>query len=137
MAGLDASLEFVFQVRVDFAGRLKFSPERNGVRRGYTGVAGGVIEGPRLSGKVLPDSGGDWPHFMPDGVVYFEAIYVIEASDGTQIVINMHLMNVGSAPDHPQVKVNLLRASNFHSTAATSWYGRGRSGVPWTCARPA
>ena len=88
MAGLDASLEFVFQVRVDFAGRLKFSAERNGVRRGYTGVAGGLIEGPRLSGKVLPDSGGDWPHFMPDGVVYFEAIYVIEASDGTQIVIN-------------------------------------------------
>jgi hypothetical protein len=88
MADLDASLEFVFQVRVDFAGRLKFSPERNGVRRGYTGVAGGVIEGPRLSGKVLPASGGDWPHFMPDGVVYFEAIYVIEASDGTQIVIN-------------------------------------------------
>lgn len=88
MSDFDATLEFVFQVRVDFADRLKFPPERNGVRRGYTGVAGGAIEGPRLSGKVLPESGGDWPHFMPDGVVYFEAIYVIEAADGTQIVIN-------------------------------------------------
>ena len=40
---MQAGLEFVFQVRVDFAGRLKLPPERNGVGRGYTGVAGGIV----------------------------------------------------------------------------------------------
>ena len=44
MSDFDATLEFVFQVRVDFAARLKFPPERNAVRRGYTGVAGGAVE---------------------------------------------------------------------------------------------
>ena len=34
---MQAGLEFVFQVRVDFAGRLEFAPERNGVGRGYIG----------------------------------------------------------------------------------------------------
>jgi hypothetical protein len=131
---MDAALEFVFQVRVDFAGRLKFARERNGVQRGYTGVAGGIVDGPRLKGTVVPNSGGDWPHFMPDGVVYFEAIYVLEASDGTQILINNR--GLRHAPADVLAKMNAFEpvdpASYYFRVAPTfdvpagphDWLGR-------------
>jgi hypothetical protein len=114
---MQAGLEFIFQVRVDFAGRLKLPPERNGVVRGYTGVAGGIVEGPRLNGTVVPNSGGDWPHFMPDGVVFFEALYVLQASDGTHIVIN----NRGLRHAPPDV---LAKMNAFEPVDPTSYYFR-------------
>jgi hypothetical protein len=114
---LDANLEFVFQARVNFANRLKFAPERNGVQRGYTGTSGGWVKGPRLNGKVVPFSGGDWPHFMPDGVVHFEAIYVLEADDGTQILIN----NRGCRHASPEV---LAKMNAFEAVDPTSYYFR-------------
>ncbi|MFO1427378.1 MAG: DUF3237 family protein [Steroidobacteraceae bacterium] len=46
------------------------------------------ITGPRLQGRVLPQSGGDWPMFWPGGLVDFEAHYQLEAADGTPIYIH-------------------------------------------------
>ena len=69
------------------AKRLKFDPTPNGVVRGYTRASGGHITGPRLQGKVIPYSGGDWPYFRADGAVQFEAIYLLETADGAGIVV--------------------------------------------------
>ena len=44
------------------------------------GVQGGSIEGPRLNGRVLSQSGGDWPRLWPSGLVDFEAHYLLEAA---------------------------------------------------------
>jgi hypothetical protein len=49
---------------------------------------------------------------MPDGVG-------VPLPAGTQIVLDMHFINVSSSPTHPQVKVNLLRARNMQFTAAS------------------
>jgi hypothetical protein len=87
---MQAGLEFVFQVRVDFAGRLKLPPERNGVGRGYTGVAGGIVEGP---------------------------LYVLQASDGTHIVIN----NRGLRHAPPDV---LAKMNAFEPVDPASYYFR-------------
>ena len=54
---------------------------------GFVGVAGGTVEGPRLCGRVLPMSGGDYAHVRPDGVVEINAHYMLEASDGTLIYL--------------------------------------------------
>ena len=81
-------LEFAFQVRLDFpAGpRLRF-PVRGGNMRGFVAVASGTVTGPRLDGEVIAGSGGDWPVFRSDGVVAFDARYLIRAGDGTIIQI--------------------------------------------------
>src|SRR5271169_5055969 len=45
-------LEYVFQIRIDFSERVSFQTP-NG-RRAYVPAVSGVIEGPRLQGKVVP-----------------------------------------------------------------------------------
>jgi hypothetical protein len=51
-------------------------------------VKRGTIEGPKLSGRVLPQSGGDWPRLWPSGFVEFEAHYLLEIADGTPVYIH-------------------------------------------------
>jgi hypothetical protein len=80
-------LEFAFALRVNFAQRLKVGLLPAGCGRGLTSVAGGEIAGPKLNGKVVPNSGGDWPSYWPNGAVEFTAQYLLQADDGTLIVI--------------------------------------------------
>ena len=85
-----AGLSFAFRILLEFdAGpRLRFEPAFQSGRRGFVAVQGGSIEGPRLSGRVLPRSGGDWPRLWHSGLVEFEAHYLLEAADGTPIYIH-------------------------------------------------
>lgn len=82
------TLEFVFQMRVELADRLHYGPTLAGVKRGFVAARGGVVEGPRLQGRVVPNSGGDYPTIYADGTGIFSARYLIEASDGTLIELN-------------------------------------------------
>ncbi len=83
-------LELAFQVRLDFTEgpRTRFVPAGKQFTRGFVGLAGGEVSGPRLSGRVLPGSGGDWPRMWEAGLVEFEAHYMLEADDGTPIYIH-------------------------------------------------
>lgn len=84
-----ANLEYVFEMRVDFRPeRCIFGPLPGGGSQGYTPCAGGTIYGPRLSGRVLPDSGADFADVRGDGVIVIRSHYVLEADDGTKIYIN-------------------------------------------------
>ena len=74
-------LEYVFQIRIDFKERVSFATP-NG-RRSYVPAISGVIEGPRLQGRVVPHSGADYA-----GNGRLDAHYMLEASDGTMIYIN-------------------------------------------------
>lgn len=56
-----------------------------GATRAAIYAASGEISGPLLSGRVLPMSGGDFPLQRPNGVIDFDARYLLEASDGTII----------------------------------------------------
>ena len=64
-------LDFAFRVLLQFdAGpRLRFEPAFQSGRRGYVAVQGGSIEGPGLSGRVVPLSGGDWPRLWHSGLM--------------------------------------------------------------------
>jgi Protein of unknown function (DUF3237) len=74
-------LEYAFQIRIDFSERVSFATP-NG-RRAYVPAISGVIEGPRLQGKVVPHSGAD---FAANGRL--NAHYMLQASDGAMIYIN-------------------------------------------------
>ena len=84
------ALQFAFRIVLEFpaGARLRFEPAFQSGRRGFVAVQGGRIEGPRLQGRVLPQSGGDWPRLWQSGLVEFEAHYLLEAADGTPIYIH-------------------------------------------------
>lgn len=91
--------EFVFETRVDFsADRCIFGPLPGGARQGYTPLTTGTISGPRLNGRVLPQSGADFATVRGDGVVEINSHYILEADDGTMIYINNRGYLVPAAP---------------------------------------
>lgn len=98
-------LEFAFAIRVNFSPRVKLGPLPSGFIRGFTGVTGGEIAGPKLQGRVVPNSGGDWPAYWPNGAVEFTAQYMLEAHDGTQILIK----NRGFRYASPEVTARMER----------------------------
>lgn len=86
---LDATLEFVFETRVDFtADRCIFGPLPDGSSQGYTPTNGGIIYGPRLQGRIVPGSGADFANVRGDGVIEIRSHYLLEADDGTKIYLN-------------------------------------------------
>lgn len=99
------TLELAFRIRLDFpAGpRTRFIPAQAGFTRGFVPVSGGVVEGPRLNGLVVPQSGGDWPRIWGSGLVEFEAHYMLEASDGTPIYI--HNRGLAFSPPHVLARI--------------------------------
>jgi hypothetical protein len=86
----EPELVHAFDVRMEFAPgeRLRFQPAGTTFRRGFVAVAGGVVEGPGLRGRVVPQSGGDWPRLWPAGLIEFEAHYLLEAEDGTPVYVH-------------------------------------------------
>lgn len=94
-------LELAFHVRLDFAEgpRTRFTPAATQFTRGFVGLAGGEVSGPRLSGRVVPHSGGDWPRMWASGLIEFEAHYMLEAADGAPIYVH----NRGIAWSDPSV----------------------------------
>jgi hypothetical protein len=90
-------LEYGFDVALEFHSRLRFGPTYSGGAIGFVGVAGGLVKGPLLNGRVLPNSGGDWANMRPDGVVEFRAHYLIETEDG----VLLHVANSGYGRAQP------------------------------------
>jgi hypothetical protein len=81
-------LEFAFEVRLSFT-RVQLIPDMpSGAGRGAVYVDGGEFAGPRLSGAAVPNSGGDYSLFRPDGVLAFDARYMLQENDGTLILVH-------------------------------------------------
>ncbi len=78
-------LEYVFQIEIELSKRFRYGPTFWGLERGFVGVLGGTVSGPRLNGRVIPHTGGDWPSIRSDHTVKFEARYLLETDDGTII----------------------------------------------------
>jgi hypothetical protein len=93
-------LDLAFRVRLDFSEgpRTRFAPGYKDFTRGFVGLIGGEVSGPRLTGRVVAHSGGDWPRMWGSGLIEFEAHYMLEADDGTPIYIH----NRGIAYSSPQ-----------------------------------
>jgi hypothetical protein len=107
MAPTTPTLEFAFRIRLQLGLRQRLGPLPRGSSRGFVSAAGGTIEGPRLNGKVVANSGGDWALYRQDHVVEFDARYMLEADDGTQI----YMLNRGfrHAPPETAARMEALQ----------------------------
>jgi len=80
-------LEFAMEVRLTFPEVFTISPHPNGGMRSAVLVSGGTFDGPKLRGRAIPGSGGDYAYFRPDDVAVFDARYMLEEDDGTLILL--------------------------------------------------
>lgn len=83
----EPKLEFVFEVELQFTRVHNLPDLPSGGGRGAVYVDSGTVRGPRLNGSVIPDSGGDWAAFRPDGVLATDARYMLQADDGSLILL--------------------------------------------------
>jgi hypothetical protein len=81
-------LQFAFRVRIYFTERLRFMPTTPNGGRVYVPPAGGDISGPRLQGRVVPNSGADWARGRVGFGAVLNAHYMLEAADGTPIYLH-------------------------------------------------
>ena len=81
-------LEYVFEVELEFTRVQNIDNMPTGAGRGAVYLDTGRFHGPRLNGTVVPKSGGDWALFRPDGVLSFDARYMLEEDDGTLILLH-------------------------------------------------
>ncbi|HEY5410104.1 MAG TPA: DUF3237 family protein, partial [Caulobacteraceae bacterium] len=66
-------LEFAIEVRLSFPKAQMIANTPAGGSRSAVYVESGTFEGPRLKGKAVPWSGGDYAYFRPDDVAVFDA----------------------------------------------------------------
>jgi hypothetical protein len=98
-------LEHAFTISIELAGLRWIRPTSMGATRAAVYAAAGKVEGPRLNGLVIPMSGGDFPLVRPNGVIDFDARYLLEANDGTII----YMQNRGYRWGSPEVMARLSR----------------------------
>jgi hypothetical protein len=80
-------LEYAFTIAIELTGLRWIKPSNTGMTRAAVYAGTGTIEGPLLRGRVLPMSGGDFPLVRADGVIDFDARYLLETEDGTVIYL--------------------------------------------------
>jgi hypothetical protein len=99
-------LQHAFTLLLEFppGERVRFAPAGLDFRRGFVAVAGGSVHGPLLQGKVVAGSGGDWPRLWPNGLVQFEAHYMLETHDGVPIYIHNSGIAYSSAETLRQIE---------------------------------
>lgn len=86
LSTLDAPhLEFAFAIRLWFTRTSKVEDLPGGGWRSAVYLDSGEVEGPRMKGRAVPGSGGDYAHFRPDDTAVFDARYLLETDDGHTI----------------------------------------------------
>lgn len=80
---LQPSLEYAFTIELQLTSAIYMGNSTAGPQRVTIYVKDGRITGPRLRGKVVPMSGGDFASQRTDGVIDFDARYILELDDGT------------------------------------------------------
>lgn len=91
-------LEFVFEVRAEVADPLVVGELPNGTRR-IIDITGGTLEGPGISGEIIP-GGADWQMIRrEDGFTDVDARYTIRTDSGSYI----YVQNIGIRHAPPEV----------------------------------
>ena len=80
-------MEYAFTISIDLTEPYWVEPTTRGERRAAIYASAGTVSGPRLNGRVVPMSGGDFPLVRPNGVIDFDARYLLEADDGAIIYL--------------------------------------------------
>jgi hypothetical protein len=81
-------LEFAMTVTLKLERLYRIQPSLYGSERAGAYIAEGTFDGPDIRGIVLPESGADWPWIRPDGVIDFDARYMLQTDDGAVILLH-------------------------------------------------
>jgi len=84
-APIPPKLEYAFTIELELEPGLYLGPTPNGAERIAVYIRKGTVSGPMLHGTVVPMSGGDWARKRPDGVLDFDARYVLKLDDGSLV----------------------------------------------------
>lgn len=105
----DPKAVWAYVAEVDVAPRQSLGSSALG-ERFIVPILGGRVEGPRLRGIVLP-GGADRQLLRPDGVKELDALYEMQAEDGTVITVhNRVLIDDSVQPERYARSVVQLRA---------------------------
>ena len=74
--------EYAFSLRIENSGRIEFTGQMR--TRTFEPATGGEVWGPKLQGRVVPQSGAD---FASNGLM--DAHMMLQAADGTWIYMNL------------------------------------------------
>ena len=91
--------EFALEVRLRFTRVNLITQLPTGGARSAVYVDSGEFHGPRLRGRAVPNSGGDYALFRPDDVAVFDARYMLQEDDGTLILLRNSGFLWGREPD--------------------------------------
>ena len=94
--------EFLFQISFEVPRIVDLGKTPYGIRR-IAEVSGGVFEGPKLRGTVLP-AGGDWIIIRPDKVMQLDVRVMLKTDDGE--LIYMTYRGVRHGPDDVVERLN-------------------------------
>ena len=79
------ALRFAFAIRAKVAPIRDLGQTARGHRR-IVDILGGEVQGPRLSGEILP-GGADWQIVRPDGTIEVVARYTVRSDKGALIYV--------------------------------------------------
>lgn len=96
------NFEYAFTIALSLTGARHIKPSGMGASRAAVYAAEGTIEGPSIKGKVVPMSGGDWPLMRPNGVIDFDARYLLELDDGTIVYLQSRGYRWANSPEVAQ-----------------------------------
>lgn len=88
-------LDYAFTIAIELTKAVFMRPSNTGQTRAAVYAASGTVEG-RINGKVVPMSGGDFPLVRADGVLDFDAKYLLELDDGTMVMLHNRGFRWGS-----------------------------------------
>jgi len=89
-------LEFAFTITLNLGQVYWVTPNDTGASRAGVYLTDGVFEGPNIRGKVIPNGGADWPLLRPNGVIDFDARYMLQEDDGAVIYMQNRGFRWGS-----------------------------------------
>jgi Protein of unknown function (DUF3237) len=109
-------LEFVFSIHADIETSRSAGPGLGGERL-HIPIVGGEVRGKRLNGRVLP-GGSDWPLIRADGASAIEAIYTIEANDGTLILVRNRGLRVSTPEILDKLRKGIANPADYYFRTA-------------------
>ena len=88
MSALSAPiLEYAFSISITLERVYWVKPTAVGASRAGVYLKDGVVSGPKLNGRVIEHSGADWALQRPNGVIEFDARYMLELDDGAIVYL--------------------------------------------------
>ena len=93
---LPLATEFLFRAVLSVGAPQNAGATRSGELR-IVPVTGGTIEGPALSGEVLPGTAADWLRVDPDGTAHMDVRLTIKTAEGHHVFMHYSGIRTGSA----------------------------------------